>query len=253
MPEPDRYVDAAEFDRRSRRSLLVGGLAAMAGYRGWRWVMDAPADGNIPAPIRGGLEWNEAVWSANYSAAAHVPTFDVDDAEPLRVNGVVGMEFVLDLSQWSLLVTSDVDREGETFTLDDIRSLGEVDLVMEHRCIEGWSSITHWTGVPFTRLADPLFRKWGLGPDALPYVGIVTVGGGYYVGLDTAAAMHPQVLLGTGLDGEPLAQEHGAPLRLVSPIHYGTKSIKRIGHLHFGRERPRDYWAERGYDWHSQH
>ena len=52
---------------------------------------------------------------------------------------------------------------------------------------------------------------------------------------------------------EPLKPEHGSPLRLASPTKYGIKLIKRIGRIEFTNERPRDYWAESGYDWYSGH
>ncbi len=70
---------------------------------------------------------------------------------------------------------------------------------------------------------------------------------------DMPSALHEQTLLCDSMNGEPLAPEHGAPLRLVIPLMYGTKHIKRIGTLRFTDRRPRDYWVERGYDWYSGH
>jgi DMSO/TMAO reductase YedYZ molybdopterin-dependent catalytic subunit len=63
------------------------------------------------------------------------------------------------------------------------------------------------------------------------------------------SALHPQTLLAWELNGQPLAPEHGAPLRLVIPIKYGVKSIKKIGSIRLTDKRPADYWAENGYDW----
>ncbi len=73
----------------------------------------------------------------------------------------------------------------------------------------------------------------------------------YYVGWDIEAIMHPQTLLAYEMNGAPLTNEHGAPLRLASPTKYGIKQIKRIGSIEFTNERPRDYWAENGYDWYA--
>jgi DMSO/TMAO reductase YedYZ molybdopterin-dependent catalytic subunit len=50
-----------------------------------------------------------------------------------------------------------------------------------------------------------------------------------------------------------LTPDHGAPLRLVIPVKYGFKSLKRIGTIRFTDTRPPDYWAERGYDWYAGH
>ena len=57
----------------------------------------------------------------------------------------------------------------------------------------------------------------------------------------------------TEMNGKPLEDRHGAPLRLVMPVKYGIKNIKRIGTIEFTDRRPADYWAERGYDWYAGH
>ena len=63
--------------------------------------------------------------------------------------------------------------------------------------------------------------------------------------------MHPQTLLCYEMGGRPLTLAHGAPLRLVTTVKYGVKSIKRIGRMTFTDERPRDFWSEQGYDWYT--
>ncbi len=65
--------------------------------------------------------------------------------------------------------------------------------------------------------------------------------------------LHPQTLLCYEMQGAPLTLAHGAPLRLVTPLKYGVKHLKRIGVLRFMDARPEDYWAERGYDWYIGH
>jgi DMSO/TMAO reductase YedYZ molybdopterin-dependent catalytic subunit len=63
--------------------------------------------------------------------------------------------------------------------------------------------------------------------------------------------MQPQTLLCYEMNGEALTEPHGAPLRLVIPTKYGIKNLKRIGKIFYSQERPRDYWAELGYDWYA--
>jgi DMSO/TMAO reductase YedYZ molybdopterin-dependent catalytic subunit len=134
--------------------------------------------------------------------------------------------------------------------------------VTEFKCVEGWSTVVHWGGV---RLLD-FAAKFGLAnhsgepfdprrrpPDLYSYVGLETPNDGYYVGLDMPSALHPQTLLCFEMNGRPLTVEHGAPLRLVSTVKYGYKQIKRIETIRFTDQRPRDYWAERGYDWYAGH
>ena len=64
-------------------------------------------------------------------------------------------------------------------------------------------------------------------------------------------ALHPQTLLCDESNGKPLFFVHGGPLRLVTTVKYGIKSIKWLSRLRFQDERPADYWAERGYDWYA--
>jgi DMSO/TMAO reductase YedYZ molybdopterin-dependent catalytic subunit len=83
------------------------------------------------------------------------------------------------------------------------------------------------------------------------YVSLKTPDELYYVGLDMKSALHPQTLLCYEMNGSPLTIDHGAPLRLVTTVKYGIKSIKRIGTIAFTNDRPADFWAERGYDWYA--
>jgi DMSO/TMAO reductase YedYZ molybdopterin-dependent catalytic subunit len=107
----------------------------------------------------------------------------------------------------------------------------------------------NWAGV---RVSD-LVKKYGDQSRLPRYVSMSTPDSGYFVGWDIESIMHPQTLLAYEMNGKPLASEHGAPLRLASPLKYGIKQIKRIGRIEFTNERPRDYWAEQGYDWYAGH
>ena len=142
-------------------------------------------------------------------------------------------------------------------TIDDIKALPKHEMVYEFKCIEGWSQVQHWSGA---RLSDFL-EKYKLGTksgnapnpdktdDLFKYVGMETPDKGYYVGIDMESAMHPQTLLAYELNGEPITAPHGAPLRLIIPVKYGVKNLKRIGRIFFSDTRPRDFWTERGYDY----
>jgi len=69
----------------------------------------------------------------------------------------------------------------------------------------------------------------------------------YFMSLDLATVGHPQTLLATHLNGQPLTVEHGAPLRLLVPVKLGLKNVKAITRITYVADEPRDYWAERGY------
>ncbi len=87
----------------------------------------------------------------------------------------------------------------------------------------------------------------------MQYVGMQTPDKKYYVGIDMPSALQPQTLLCYEMNGQPLPLNQGYPLRLIIPVKYGIKHLKRIGTLFFSNEKPADYWAERGYDYYAGH
>ena len=125
----------------------------------------------------------------------------------------------------------------------------QTELTVEHKCVEGWSHVVTWGGVRFSDFLEANHPEQLASPP--DYVSLETPDRGFYVGLEWAAMLHPQTLLAYELQGEPLDQEHGAPLRLVTPLKYGIKQLKRIGVIEFTDTRPADFWAERGYDWYA--
>lgn len=139
---------------------------------------------------------------------------------------------------------------GLLLTMDDLAMLPTVELVLQFKCIEGWSQIAQWGGVRLRDLIEayPPAKIDGKDP---AYVYMETPNGNYYGGYDMRAALHPQSLLVTHLGGQPLTQEHGAPLRLYMPIKYGYKQLKRIGLIAYTSARPDDYWTKLGYDWYA--
>lgn len=238
----------AAYRRQTRRSVLTGAAATLAALAGWRWLQTGPEDNNIPVPLREGHEFNEALWRRLSGRTA--PTFDRRRSSMMRVNGRHGIRNEIDLSAWDLTVLGPDGSELGRHVLDDITALPKVELTIEHKCVEGWSHIVTWGGARFSDFAALYADR--LGPNLTDYVALVTPDREYYVGLDMASMLHPQTLLAYELEGEPLTQDHGAPLRLATPNKYGIKCIKRIGTIQFSDERPTDYWYERGYDWYAQ-
>jgi DMSO/TMAO reductase YedYZ molybdopterin-dependent catalytic subunit len=69
----------------------------------------------------------------------------------------------------------------------------------------------------------------------------------YLFSHDVATARHPQTLLATHFNGQPLTVDHGAPLRLLVPVKLGLKNVKAITKITYSSKEPRDYWAQYGY------
>jgi DMSO/TMAO reductase YedYZ molybdopterin-dependent catalytic subunit len=173
-----------------------------------------------------------------------MPSYSLSDVRPLKANGNIGLTDPID-KHWQLNVTTGAG-PALALSLADIQNLPKVEMITRFCCIEGWNTVTRWAGV---RFSDFTRRYYPPGRPLPPYVYMTTPDDLYYVGLDMKSALHPQTLLAYEHDGAPLTPEHGAPLRLVTPVKYGIKSIKRIGVIQYADRRPADYWAEEGYDW----
>ncbi|HTQ41067.1 MAG TPA: molybdopterin-dependent oxidoreductase [Pirellulales bacterium] len=242
----------SQMRRLTRRSFTVGAAAALTGMAGVGWVATRPEDDGVPWPLRRILEFNESIAQRFFNAQRLAPEFPAGVAEDLRENGHVGLMSPANLDDWMVHVLGKVDRH---IPLSAIKELTAYEMTTQFKCIEGWDRIVSWKGV---RLSDFL-NKFAV---ASQYIGMSTPPDGqtpdgqsdlYYVGLDRPSALHPQTLLCYQMNGAPLTQGHGAPLRLVSTVKYGYKNIKRIGVIELTDERPPDYWAQRGYDWYAGH
>jgi hypothetical protein len=218
----------------------------------WIWLIHQRSDGGIqggiPKPLRVVLNANEKIFRKVFSAEHLVKTYPVSAASSrVRVNGNIGLGSDFDAALWKLQLVRD---NGDTLFigLEDIRRLPKTEIIYNFKCIEGWSQITWWGGVRFS----DFIHFYHLEKEASHgYVGMSTPDGDYYVGIDMPSAMQSQTLLCYEMNREPLPMNQGYPLRLIIPVKYGIKSIKRIGSMYFSNERPPDYWAERGYDYYS--
>jgi DMSO/TMAO reductase YedYZ molybdopterin-dependent catalytic subunit len=260
----DEKTDLGRQLRRfSRRGFTTAGVAVLAGFAGWRWLVTRGEEDGLPWPLRRVLEFNERVARGLFRATRRSPEFPRSAARMPRVNGSIGLESGLDLAAWRLEVIGAAGEQSRRWlSLGEIKALPRVEMTTELRCVEGWSEIVHWAGARLADLASVTglatrsgqpFDPIASGDDLLRYAALETPDREYYVGLDMASAVHPQTLLGYEMDGQPLTPEHGAPLRLVIPVKYGIKNLKRIGTIRFTDVRPADYWAERGYDWYAGH
>ena len=237
-----------ELARRSRRGFLTLGGGLVTAAASWAYLHSRAPDGGIPGPFRRILQWNEKFTSSVLFRDSHLaPEFPPSRLEEIRANGDIGLSNDIDNSNWKLRLTPRGSDVTLALALSDIYALPKTQLIAEFKCIEGWSSVVQWSGV---RLRDFLQRHAPLSERAA-YVAMATPDNEYYVGIDIASALHPQTLLAYEMNGQPLQDDHGAPLRLVTAVKYGIKNIKRIGTISFPDRPPRDYWAERGYDYYA--
>lgn len=240
-------ITSKKLRNRSIIAFVIFLICIVAAIFIWKWIHRQPEIAGSPEPIRKVLSANEKVFSKTLSDQHLVKTYPVSAAaKNVRVNSLIGLKSDLD-SNWKLKL---VRNPGDTLliSLDDIKALPKTDLVFDFKCIEGWSQISHWAGVKFSDFA----KRYNLNAQTqMKYVGLMTPDKKYYVGIDMASMMHPQTLLCYEMNGKPLQVNHGYPLRLIIPVKYGIKSLKRIGTIYFSNTPPPDYWYERGYDYYS--
>ena len=194
---------------------------------------------------------DDDVAEALYSENRRVPTYTKSQITPLKNNYNGATPDPGYISGWNL--TIDGLDSGLSISLN-IRNLMARFSVQEQItrlvCVEGWSAIAWWAGLRFDdllRAYPPMSQaKWARVESS---INLDESGNPdpYFMSIDLGTARHPQTLLATHFNGQPLTVDHGAPLRLLVPVKLGLKNVKAITRITYSSEEPRDYWAERGY------
>jgi DMSO/TMAO reductase YedYZ molybdopterin-dependent catalytic subunit len=247
---PERVVSDRTILRKSVLSFVLFVLILAGAWATFKWIKRQPQEAGALKPLRKTLSFNEKVFSAVFDTSHLVKEYPISQAvKKVRVNGMDGLRSSVSEETWRLKV---VRKPGDTLqlTLNDIKQLPKKDIVFDFKCIEGWDQVTHWAGVPL----KTFIQHYHLNEQSkMNYVGLQTPDNGYYVGIDMPSALHPQTLLCYEMNGQPLPINQGFPLRLIIPVKYGIKHLKRIGTMFFSNTKPADYWAERGYDYYAGH
>ena len=163
---------------------------------------------------------------------------------------VAGMAQEFQVVPWTVAVGGLVNKP-KTFDIDDLLKFEQEERIYRMRCVEAWSMVIPWLGFPLAKLLNEVEPM-----STAKYVRFETLydpnqmpgqtSGGYvwpYVeGLRTDEALHDLTILSTGLYGESLLPQNGAPLRLVVPWKYGFKSIKSIVKIDLVEEMPTSLW-----------
>jgi methionine sulfoxide reductase catalytic subunit len=152
---------------------------------------------------------------------------------------------------WQVAVEGLVNKP-KTFDLDDLLKLAPPEeRIYRLRCVEGWSMVIPWVGFPLNALltqVEPLSSARYVAfqtlfdPSRMPNQNTGVLDWPYVEGLRIDEAMHPLAILATGLYGQTLPPQDGAPVRLVVPWKYGFKSIKSIVKITLVEDEPPTTW-----------
>ncbi len=152
---------------------------------------------------------------------------------------------------WTVSVDGLVNKP-KTFDLDELMKIDQQERVYRLRCVEGWSMVIPWIGFPLAKLLEKVepnsqakfvaFQTL-LDPRRMPNQRTTVLDWPYVEGLRLDEAMHPLTILATGLYGQTLPPQDGAPIRLVVPWKYGFKSIKSIVKISLVAAQPPTTWS----------
>ena len=173
--------------------------------------------------------------------------FGMDKGDPARY------AHALTTDPWSVEVTGEAAKTGKFAFEDVIKGLPQEERVYRFRCVEAWSMVVPWTGIPMKQLLEQ-FQPNGNAkyvefttlhwPREMRGQGSVFTGidWPYVEGLRMDEAYHPLTLMVTGVYGKPLPNQNGAPWRLIVPWKYGFKGGKSIVKIRFTRRQPKNTW-----------
>jgi DMSO/TMAO reductase YedYZ molybdopterin-dependent catalytic subunit len=221
-----------------RRSLTLGGLSLLTGCS----IVDEDSAEQALMTVS---RFNDKVQAWLFDPNRLAPTYPESMiTRPFPFNAYYGEDEIrqVDAESYRLEVAGLV-ADQRSWTLAALRALPHTDQVTRHICVEGWSAIGKWGGVPFAAF---LAR---IGADtSARYVGFKCADD-YYTSIDMPTALHPQTLLALSYDGQPLPPRYGFPMKLRMPTKLGYKNPKHIQAIFVTNTYPGGYWEDQGYNW----
>jgi methionine sulfoxide reductase catalytic subunit len=171
--------------------------------------------------------------------------FGMDKGDPKRYGGT------LKTSPWTVKVDGLCNKPADYHLEDLIKPIQLEERIYRLRCVEAWSMVIPWIGVPLSRIierAEPSAKAAFVQfttlhrPSEMPGQRTASLDWPYTEGLRLDEAKHPLTILAVGLYGKTLMNQNGAPIRLVVPWKYGFKSIKSIVRIRFVDKQPDTAW-----------
>ena len=220
------------------RTLTLGGLAMLTGC-------SLSDDESVEAALTSISRFNDKAQAFLFDPNRLAPTYPESMiTRPFPFNAYYGEDEIreVDGDAWRLEVSGLV-ADKRRWTLADLQAMPQADQVTRHICVEGWSAIGKWGGVPFASF----LRRVGADLSA-KYVGFKCADD-YYTSIDMATALHPQTIMALTYDGQPLPPRYGFPMKLRMPTKLGYKNPKHIQAIFVTNTNPGGYWEDQGYNW----
>jgi DMSO/TMAO reductase YedYZ molybdopterin-dependent catalytic subunit len=238
----DHKPALARVERRRflRQGLSLGALTLLTGC-------DLSGDDAIDRVLWAMSHWNDRVQAALFDPDKLAPTYPASAiTRPFPFNAYYPESEVrtVDTEAWRLEL-SGLIADKRPWSLAQLRTLPQESQITRHVCVEGWSAIGQWRGVPFRTFLQHI------GADTRArYVGFHCFDD-YRTSIDMATALHPQTILALDYDDSPLPPKYGSPLKLRVPTKLGFKNPKYIAAITVTNDYPGGYWEDQGYNWFS--
>jgi DMSO/TMAO reductase YedYZ molybdopterin-dependent catalytic subunit len=226
----------------TRRRLLAsgGGLGALLLLTGCDVVNEDAAED----VLRKISKLNDAIQSYIFNPSLLAPTYPESAiTRPFPYNAYYGVEDAPDLdgASYRFEISGLVDGK-KTWTVADLHSLPETTQITRHVCVEGWSAIGSWSGIP---LRD--FLKM-VGADTRAKYCYFRCAEGYANSIDMPTALHPQTLMAFKCDRQVLTRAYGFPMKIRIPTKLGFKNPKYVVSMEVTNDYKGGYWEDQGYN-----
>jgi DMSO/TMAO reductase YedYZ molybdopterin-dependent catalytic subunit len=203
--------------------------------------------GPVDAFLRAIGKFNDGVQAALFNPRKLAPTYpeSMVPAE-FRFNAQYGIDRIPNINPatWRLQPSGLVS-DKRAWTLEQLQALPQREDVTRHVCVEGWSMIGKWGGVPLRTFLE----KAGADLTAR-YVSFHCDDPiSYTTSIDMASALHPQTILCLTYAGKPITPPFGAPMRVKIPTKLGFKQPKFVTEIRVTNQYPAGYWENYGYNW----
>jgi methionine sulfoxide reductase catalytic subunit len=251
-------TDEAVYLRRRDFMRLAGGAALVAAVPPWMQgctavatdemapaasVGQSPLPGYTPRVVATDEPLNTFEQITSYN---NFYEFGLDKGDPQRYAGR------MTTSPWTVKIDGHCNKPADYLLEDLIRPHHLEERIYRLRCVEAWSMVIPWIGIPLAEVikrAEPTGRATFVAfetlnrPSEMPGMRQRSLDWPYVEGLRMDEAMHPLTILSVGLYGKTLMNQNGAPIRLVVPWKYGFKSIKSIVRIRFVDRQPKTSWS----------
>lgn len=236
--------------RRYKSDLTWADVTPKAQYLNRRQIM-AGAGGLLGAGLLGGQARAADAWDLTPNSMDDITSYNNFYEFGTGKTDPAANAHMLTTSPWEIVIDGLVDNPG-TYSFEQVtEGMTIEERIYRLRCVERWSMVIPWNGFELADLLERVGVQDGARyvafetlarPEEMPGLRVPVIDWPYREGLRLDEAMHPLTILATGIYGEPMPNQNGAPIRLVVPWKYGYKSIKSIVRISLVADQPVTAW-----------